>query len=265
MAYMPTSEQMRGYERDGYFIARGFVDAPSLDLIREGIGAGLHEDDSDAPWRRDGARADGAAIQGRERFRKIGQYARRDRGLWGAFLTHENVTAVNRHFLGDDIRLWFDSVFTKPARIGEATPWHQDIGLWTFHPAAKDRAPVYREALSIWLAVDPATKENGCLQFVPGSHLGEVVPHVRYDDAIHAELPRELVADIDPVHVELAPGDAVVWHAYAWHYSPPNDTGRNRWAISCVTLREDAAREAELTQLPRLVVGGQARPFGEGV
>jgi ectoine hydroxylase-related dioxygenase (phytanoyl-CoA dioxygenase family) len=65
--------------------------------------------------------------------------------------------------------------------------------------------------------------------------------------------------------VELAPGDAVVWHAYAWHYSPPNDTGRNRWAISCVTLREDAAREAELTQLPRLVVGGQARPFGEGV
>jgi len=265
MAYRPTTKQLRDYERDGYFIARGLIEPASLVLIREGIGAGLDVDDSDAPWRRDGARADGAVIEGRERFRKVGQYARRDPRLWGSFLTHENVIDLNRHFLGDGIRLWFDSVFTKPARIGEATPWHQDIGLWTFHPSAKARAPMYRDALSIWLAIDPATTENVCLQFLPGSHLGEVIPHVQYDGAIHSQLPCELVADIDPVHVELAPGDAVVWHAHAWHYSPPNDSERNRWGIACVTLREDAAQEAELTQLPRLVVGGEAQPFGGDV
>lgn len=265
MAYTPTAAQLRDYERDGYLVARDLVDAASLEIIRDRVGASLDADDSDAPWRRDGSRADGAEIDGRERFRKVGQYARRDPGLWRAFLTHENVLDVNRHFLGNDIRLWFDSVFTKPARVGEETPWHQDIGLWTFHPAQRARRPLYREALSIWLAIDPATVDNGCLQFLPGSHRGDVVDHVRYDDAIHAEAPRELVADIDPVHVELAPGDAVVWHAHAWHYSPPNETAHNRWGIACVTLREDAAREAELTQLPRLVVGGAAVPFSADV
>ncbi|MBT3267447.1 phytanoyl-CoA dioxygenase family protein [Candidatus Poribacteria bacterium] len=262
MPYALGPEQLRQYDDDGYCVARGFIDAESLAVIRARIGAALDEDDADAPWRRDASRKDGAAIQGQGRFRKIGQYARRDAGLWDAFLTHDSVIDVNRHFLGGDIRLWFDSVFTKPGKVGEETPWHQDIGLWTFHPSQKGRTALYRDAVSIWLAVDAATRENGCLQFVPGSHLGPVVDHVQYDDAIHSELPRELLEGVDPTHVELVPGDAVIWHAHAWHYSPPNMSDANRWGIACVTLREDAAREAELTQLPRLVVDTVPRPFG---
>ena len=262
MAYTLTAEQLHAYEKDGHFIARRLVDATSLDAIREGIGRGLDEDDSEAPWRRDGDRADGAVLEGRERFRKIGQYARRNADLWRAFLTHDNVIDVHRRLLGDDIRLWYDSVFTKPAGTGEQTPWHQDIGLWTFHPSAKARKPLFRDALSIWIAVDPATRANGCLQFAPGSHHGDVVEHIKYDAAIHPELPRELVADVDPVHVELEPGDAVVWHAHAWHHSPPNTSDENRWGIACVTLREEAAQQAELAGYPALVVGGVAQPFG---
>jgi phytanoyl-CoA hydroxylase len=233
------------------------VDA--LRIIRASIATALQRDDADESWRRDKARKDGADIDGAARYRKIGQYARNDPALWDAFLTHESVMAVNRHFLGDDIRLWYDSVFTKPAKVGEETPWHQDIGLWTRHPSQKKNLPTYKDALSVWVAIDVSTKHNGCMQFVPGSHLGEVVEHVQYDDAIHCELPRELVADVDATHVELHPGDAVIWHAHAWHYSPPNESDENRWGISCVTLRDDAAQAAELTGLPRLVVGGRAQ------
>jgi ectoine hydroxylase-related dioxygenase (phytanoyl-CoA dioxygenase family) len=254
--------QLRQYEQDGFCVAPGFVDQRSLLAIRASIGAALQQDDAEEPWRRDAARKDGADINGIQRYRKVGQYARHDPALWEAFLTHENVVAVNRQFLGDDVRLWFDSVFTKPAKVGEETPWHQDIGLWTQHAGQKKNMRTYQDALSIWLAVDPSTKVNGCLQFAPGSHRGEVVEHVQYEDAIHCELPRDLVADIEAVHVELQPGDAVIWHAHAWHYSPPNESNENRWGIACVTLGEDAARQAGLTGSPRLIVGGKAQAVG---
>jgi len=263
--WMPSpldASQLERYERDGYCIARDFVDRTALGTIRASIGVALGTDDADEPWRRDADRKDGAEVDGVGRYRKVGQYARRDPALWDAFLTHENVIAANRHFLGDDVRLWWDSVFTKPAKVGEETPWHQDIGLWTFHPPQKRNIVRYGDALSIWLAVDASTKANGCLQFVPGSHRGEVVEHIQYDDAIHCELPRELVANIDPVHVELQPGDAVIWHAHAWHYSPPNHSDENRWGIACVTLPEEAARAADLTGFPPLIVAGEAQPFG---
>ena len=52
----------------------------------------------------------------------------------------------------------------KPARIGGATPWHQDEAYWD---------PRYaHRAVSIWLALQPATLENGCMRFIAGSHRG---------------------------------------------------------------------------------------------
>ena len=77
------------------------------------------------------------------------------------------------------------SVFVKPAKSGAATPWHQDNGLW------RDGET---EPFNFWMALDPAKRENGCLQFIPGSHKTEIVEHVLYADSIHGELPRERVA-----------------------------------------------------------------------
>ena len=57
----------------------------------------------------------------------------------------------------------------KPAKDGAATPWHQDEAYWD--PAYEHRG------LSIWIPLQPATLENGCMQFVPGSHHLGVQPH----------------------------------------------------------------------------------------
>ncbi|MFT5376907.1 MAG: ectoine hydroxylase-related dioxygenase (phytanoyl-CoA dioxygenase family), partial [Candidatus Latescibacterota bacterium] len=84
----------------------------------------------------------------------------------------------------------------------------------------------------------PATRENGCLQFIPGSHKGEIVPHVVYEDSLHAELPREqvqeMIAEHGVVHIEAEPGDVVCWHSTLWHYSPPNPSPNSRIAIAGV-------------------------------
>lgn len=60
----------------------------------------------------------------------------------------------------DGIRIWHDQTLIKRP-WANPTAWHLDTPLWSFD---------HREALSIWVALDDATLENGCLFFVPGSH-----------------------------------------------------------------------------------------------
>ena len=88
------------------------------------------------------------------------------------------------------------------------------------------------------MALDPAKRENGCLQFIPGSHKTEIVEHVLYADSIHGELPRERVAALKAErgveHIELAPGDVVCWHSSLWHYSPVNESPQSRIGIAGV-------------------------------
>jgi ectoine hydroxylase-related dioxygenase (phytanoyl-CoA dioxygenase family) len=88
------------------------------------------------------------------------------------------------------------------------------------------------------MALDPAKRENGCLQFIPGSHKTEIVEHLLYADSIHGELPRERVAALKAErgveHIELTPGDVVCWHSSLWHYSPSNPSPNSRIAIAGV-------------------------------
>ena len=88
------------------------------------------------------------------------------------------------------------------------------------------------------MALDPAKRENGCLQFIPGSHKTEIVEHLLYADSIHGELPRERVAALKAErgveHIELTPGDVVCWHSSLWHYSPVNESPQSRIGIAGV-------------------------------
>ena len=149
-------------------------------------------------------------------------------------MAHPAVLTVLTEFLGDTIYNKFASAFLKPAKIGRETPWHQDIGLWR-----DDNV----HAMNAWLAIDPATRANGCLQVVPGSHHGEVIPHICYDDSIHGELPRELCTDLDIEHIELAPGDVVFWHSNLWHYSPPNYSDQARLGCGGVWINPSQRSE----------------------
>lgn len=113
----------------------------------------------------------------------------------------------------------------KPARHGSELPWHQDEAYW-------DPGLAY-EAVGVWMPLDEATLESGCLQFIPGSHRADVLPHhhVGGDPTVHA-----LEADeVDPdtaVAVPIAAGGAVVHHCRTLHYSGPNRSGNVRRAYT---------------------------------
>jgi hypothetical protein len=82
---------------------------------------------------------------------------------------HKRLESLAKQILGRQARFAGDHLFYKPPVAGPETPWHQDEA---FH----DPRFAYHE-VSFWLPLQPATIENGCLRFIPGSHLGSVQPH----------------------------------------------------------------------------------------
>ena len=70
--------------------------------------------------------------------------------------------------LEGSVRFWHDQLFCKPAKHGGNVAWHQDYSYWTrTRPIAH---------LTCWTGLDKATKENGCLQYIPGSHNWDLLP-----------------------------------------------------------------------------------------
>jgi phytanoyl-CoA hydroxylase len=237
-----TRQDRKDLEEKGYMYLRGLLATDDVKALKEQVAKALESAlEGEDLTRADGARADGRELKGTKKFRKLGRIDRMPE-VWRRLVLHPTVQKLNRHFLGDNVCCRGVFVFTKPAKVGEPTPWHQDIGLWTQRPKTKTFIKNYEPTTNIWLALDPATKENGCLQVVPGSHKGKVIDHVNYDDAVHVELPRELTVNLEVEHVELAPGDALLWHSNIWHYSPQNMSEQNRWGMGMVCLDEENIR-----------------------
>jgi ectoine hydroxylase-related dioxygenase (phytanoyl-CoA dioxygenase family) len=135
-----------------------------------------------------------------------------------------NALAVARQLLGSEARAMGDHAIFKPAHMGAATPWHQDEAYW--NPAME------YNSFSMWIPLQPATVENGCMQFVPRSHRLEVQPHhcINHDPRIHG-------LEIDDADVSqavacpLPPGGCTIHHNRTLHYAGPNRSGIPRRAL----------------------------------
>jgi ectoine hydroxylase-related dioxygenase (phytanoyl-CoA dioxygenase family) len=128
----------------------------------------------------------------------------------------EHALAIARHLLGPDTERMGDHAIRKPGRHGAATPWHQDEAYW-------DPALEY-DALSIWMPLQEATIENGCMQFVAGSHRADVLPHrhISEDPSVEALEYDGDLADLPVTACPLAPGGATVHGSRTLHYTGPN-------------------------------------------
>jgi hypothetical protein len=80
------------------------------------------------------------------------------------FLTHPRVLDVIEAFIGPDITLWSSHFISKPSGDGLPVSWHTDADYW------KGRLEPM-SVITLWLAVDRSTRENGCMRVIPRSHL----------------------------------------------------------------------------------------------
>lgn len=110
----------------------------------------------------------------------------------------------------------------KPANKGTFLPWHQDR--WTMF----DRDP----QITVWTALDPATKENGCVQIIPGSHRHGLI-NPAHESGFLSEAQSAAICTPDRiVYVELEPGEIVLLHNHLLHASDRNSSSQSRRALS---------------------------------
>lgn len=123
----------------------------------------------------------------------------------------------------DQLVAWGQFLWKRP-RDGKLTPWHQDEAYW-------DPARTYH-AVAAWLPLHDCAAERGCMQFIPGSHQREIIPH---DLATDPEASRQLAAlDVDfstAVACPLKAGGATFHHHRTLHYAGPNRTDEPRTAF----------------------------------
>ena len=151
-----------------------------------------------------------------------------------ASAAYERALAVARELLGDDVAFDFDMLIDKAPFTRTPTPWHQDLAYWIDLPD--------RRAASCWIALDDATVDNGCLWFVPGSHLRPLRPHRpagRGGGALECD-----GSEAEGVNVPLRAGSCTFHAGGTLHYSRGNSTGARRRAL-IVNLRPLAMVELE--------------------
>ena len=253
--WKPTTRQKTQYETEGYFILRNIISRDLAAQLRGVIRNVIMLPEPGKFIDLDPMDPMNDTPQGRiARYRKLANFCVQSPLIWHNIYAGEKLLNIARYFLGDDIIVKYNSCFLKPARTGSATPWHQDNGLW------RDGET---EPFNFWIPLEPATRENGCMQFIPGSHKTEIVEHVLYPESIHGELPREAVKEMlkehDAHHIELDPGDVVFWHSSMWHYSPPNPSEHSRIAVAGVWTNPDIIRTSRriLNSFPWAMKNGE--------
>lgn len=146
-------------------------------------------------------------------------------------LFRANAFAVSRQLLGEECRAMGEHAILKPARYGAPTPWHQDEAY---------RNPAYdHNNLSVWMPLQEANTENGCMYFIPGSHRMEVLPHhpINNDPRVHGLETDEAIDMAEAIACPLSPGGATFHASRTLHYTPPNrsDAPRRAYILAFCT------------------------------
>lgn len=129
---------------------------------------------------------------------------------------------VVEQIIGPDIILWASAIFGKPAGTGLEVPWHQDGQYWPIRP---------RATVTMWIALDSVTTENGCMKVIPGSHrMGDFSHEVSdRDDLVLNNVLNDPRLDLGRAYdIELEPGQVSLHDVNIVHGSQPNRSGLRR-------------------------------------
>jgi hypothetical protein len=141
----------------------------------------------------------------------------RDRRLLD-FLLADEVLDVVEPLVGPDIALWTSHFISKEPFKGRPTPWHEDSAYWN------GRLSEYDRIVTIWLALGPSNRENGCMRVIPGTHLNGGFSEYRPVDTrvqtFHAEITE--VDESKAVDFELERGQFSLHDGRIMHGAKPN-------------------------------------------
>jgi ectoine hydroxylase-related dioxygenase (phytanoyl-CoA dioxygenase family) len=232
-----SDEQVQAFERDGSALVRGLFDQEEIGLLQS-IARADQERLANA--------RKGSDASGRES--KIWLSSEEKEDIYNAFVHCRRVADTMETLLGGAIYLYHYKMTLKEPRVGGAWEWHQDYGYWYNNDC------LFPNMASCMIAVDPATKENGCLQVIPGSHKCGRIEHGKAGSQTGADEERveKLLEHLGRTYVEMEPGDALFFHANTLHRSDANTSEHPRWILlGCFNRQDNPCREKGGHPAPR--------------
>ena len=230
--YVLSPEDIESFRRDGYVHLTGVMSAEEMVAIEEvyerflrGEIAVTGKDFNDMTTGEHGTDPTGYAVVNVMLPRKY--YP-----TWQGNLFERRAQSIAEQLCGEGMTIDFDQLLAKsPGRSDAIFHWHQDQAYWI---DTDDR-----RTATCWLAVDDSTTENGCMQFLPGSHLEPVRPH----RPLHGDRSSShtLVTDLRPTDVmrpvEIRRGDITVHNEGVLHGSGGNFSSSSYRRAYIVALR----------------------------
>lgn len=157
---------------------------------------------------------------------------RNDEGVTGvrdflALAQNPDIVDLVEQLIGPDVILWGCHVFCKPASEGFETPWHQDGHYWPIRPLA---------TCTVWVAIEPSTRANGCLRVIPRSHAAHTLrPHLfedRNDLTLNQRMDAGSFDEADAADIELQPGQMSMHDVYMIHGADANRSAQRRTGVA---------------------------------
>ncbi|GCE31481.1 hypothetical protein KDA_69650 [Dictyobacter alpinus] len=139
------------------------------------------------------------------------------------FLLSDEVLDLIEPILGPNIFLWSSHFICKDPYIGRATPWHEDSAFWN------GRVDTYEKILTVWLALDRSTRDNGCMQVIPGTHINGFSAYEDIDTTTNTFASQ--IKDVDvtkAVPFELEPGESSLHDSRIMHGADANTSQYRR-------------------------------------
>ena len=215
------SDEVNRYQRDGFVVPQWRLPDTRVATMREALEELLRRNPGVRPEKLVSAHVE-----------RAGQGADNGEGVRGVadFLNlarDPDIVDLVASLIGDDVILWGAHVFCKPAGDGFETPWHQDGHYWPIRPLA---------TCTVWVALEPSTRANGCLRVIPGSHRDRHLhPHLhedRNDLTLQQRMAEGSFDAADAVDIELQPGQMSLHDVYMIHGAAANTSAQRRTGVA---------------------------------
>ena len=209
-----TAEQIAGYNKNGY--------VKPLDVYSEEEIAGIRRYFDDLVNKTIAAGGNSYSIS----------TAHMKHGAVYDILTHPAIVDYVADLLGEDVVAWGSHFFCKMPGDGKDVAWHQDASYWPLSPS---------NAVTVWLAIDDADLENGCMKFIAGSQHSGHLTYRKSDPGDHSVLDQVVdnAEQYGPVVIDdLKAGQVSIHNDLLLHGSDANNSTRRRCGL---TLRYAAA------------------------
>jgi ectoine hydroxylase len=219
MAQNPLlDDQVAAFNRDGYLFIKDFLDAEETRLLQEACR-------SDAVLQSHAM--DVRDSQGRKTNLSLWNQPGDD--IYGVISRSERIVNAAEQLLADEVYHYHSKLSAKEPRVGGAWEWHQDYGYWYSNGC------LYPDMLSVFIAIDPCTRENGCMQVLRGSHRIGRINHGFSGEQSGADLEQveEAKKRHELVYCEMTPGTALFFHSLTLHASEANLSDKPRWGLIC--------------------------------